>query len=84
MIFELRLYKKGCLGKKPNKVITFTWWSCKGNCIGHADGLALYSGHAGDGGFATMELLERHFYGPEKNRDYGWGQGYEPVMVGTV
>ena len=83
MIYELRLFDGRVTGGKPNKVVKFTWWSCQGNCIGHADRLS-FQGNGGSGGFRSMQLLERHFHGPEVNRNYGYGRGYEPIIVGSV
>jgi hypothetical protein len=32
----------------------------------------------------TFDLCQRHFYGPEVNRDYGNGKGMEPILSGSV
>lgn len=29
-------------------------------------------------------LLQRHFQGRESTRDYGFGRGFEPIIVGAV
>ena len=80
MIFELRLFKAKRYVPyiKPGKVVKFTTCTCNGNAVGYADRVALSSR------FDTMQLLERHFYGPEAKRDYGYGRGYEPIMVGSI
>ena len=79
MIFELRLFKQEATLCKPDVVIVFTWWGCRGNPIDHADRQSVYRGN-----FRSMELLQRHFAGRESTRNYGYGRGYEPIMVGSV
>ena len=79
MIFELRLFAGKAIGHKPDKVIIFTWWTCQANPIDFSDRRAVYAGN-----FQSMELLRRHFYGRESTRDYGYGRGYEPIIVGAV
>lgn len=79
MIYVLRLFYGKAIGKKPDKVIKFTWWTCRGNPIAYADRQAMYRGN-----FQSMELLQRHYHGRESTRDYGFGRGFEPIMVGSV
>ena len=79
MIYELRLFKGNAIHHQADKVVKFTHHGCNGNPIQHADRLAIYKGN-----FQSMELLERHFYGRESTRNYGWGIGYEPIIVGSV
>ena len=79
MIFELRLFRGNATHQKPDRVIIFTWWTCRGNPIDYADRQSIYLGN-----YQSMELLQRHFHGRESIRNYGYGRGYEPVIVGTV
>jgi hypothetical protein len=76
MIPELRLFKGHAIGHKPVKVHRFTWWTCKGNPLDYADRLAIPSP------CRSMQLLQRHYNG--RMADYGYGRGYEPIMVGTI
>ena len=76
MIFEVRVFKGK--SRKPAKIVKFTWWTCKGNSIGHADRIALRAGAD------HLQLLERHFQGVLATHNYGYGRGYEPICVGSV
>jgi hypothetical protein len=99
MIFVLRLYKGGIFsggkGKGVKKVpgttrnqhdkeIVFTWWTCRGNPIAHAERLAMRGDGKGDGGFAYFDLTQRHYQGLEAGRDYGFGRGHEPIICGAI
>ena len=78
MIFQLRLFTGNATGHKPDRIVHFTSNKCQNNPIGYADQLAL------SGNFQSMQLLERHFEGREADRDYGYGRGFEPVIVGSA
>ena len=76
MIFELRL--KRAFGTPATKTVKFTSHTCGDNPVGWIDT------HFHTGWFDFFELLERHFQGFESTRDYGFGKGYEPIMVGCI
>ena len=62
--------------KMPKRTVIFTHYGCSGNPIGYAEDLIR--------GFDRFQLLEKHFEGVESTRDYGYGVGYEPIIVGSV
>ena len=74
MIYELRLKRK--YGAPKTLKLIFTDHTCKGRPIAYADRKSC--------NYDSMELLQRHFSGYEKNRDYGYGRGYEPIIVGAA
>ena len=74
MIYELRMFSND--KKKARKTVIFTHYGCSGNPIGYSEDLMR--------GFDRFQLLERHFYGCESIRNYGYGVGYEPIIVGSI
>ena len=73
MIYELRLFD---FGKDKPFIMSFTDEVCRGKPVQYAESLMA--------GFDRFQLLEKHFDGPESTKDYGYGVGYEPIMVGSV
>lgn len=74
MIYELRISRQE--GTPKQQTVKFTHFTCNGKPIQHAERLM--------SGFDRFQLLERHFEGREATRDYGYGRGYEPIIVGSV
>ena len=73
MIYELRLFD---FGKDKPFIMRFNEEQCCGKSCHYAEKFM--------SGFDRFQLLEKHFDGPESTRDYGYGVGYEPIMVGSV
>jgi hypothetical protein len=78
MIFECRMWRTR--GKKIEKrVVKFTEYTYEKsgrNLMSHTDRIIC--------NYDKFELLALHFEGYEAKRDYGYGMGYEPIMVGSV
>ena len=71
-MYELRLRKD----TGETETIRFTDQDCESSPGAHADRLSR--------GWDDFELLEFHETGPESSRDYGYGKGFEPILVGDA
>ncbi len=78
MIYECRMSRTH-KNRVQNQKVKFTDYTYEGvgtSLMVYTDKLIL--------GFERFELLIKHYYGAESTKDYGYGVGYEPLIVGSV